>query len=332
MNSERLPYLHISKGLLIIFVLIYHIPVFAEQNFVNSFNWMFYTRPAFQYYFMPAFFVITGFCSIFEGKSFGIFVYKNFKILILPGFFVSIGTPFCSHLLHCDSHLINYWIPVRDFFYGGGFWFLTSLFFSKIIYYTLCCVCQSAIVRGGICLLLFIIGIILHTQGVENIWFLENTLCLCMFLWLGDLLSFFHNKVLGTKCFLVATLIYILTIYLHILFNIKIPFITLHISVEYISIFPFFILSISGTLMLLSLSKIINKNKIIEYIGRRTLVIYIFHMYILLTILPHLSGHFPSGLIYDSTGLLLILVTILLCLGIDYILNTHYFKWFLGKF
>lgn len=149
MNSERLPYLDISKGLLIIFVLIYHIPVFAEQNFVNSFNWMFYTRPAFQYYFMPAFFVITGFCSIFEGKSFGIFVYKNFKILILPGFFVSIGTPIGSHLLHCDSHLINYWIPVRDFFYGGGFWFLTSLFFSKIIYYTLCCVCQSAIVRGG---------------------------------------------------------------------------------------------------------------------------------------------------------------------------------------
>lgn len=95
---------------------------------------MFYTRPAFQYYFMPAFFVITGFCSIFEGKSFGIFVYKNFKILILPGFFVSIGTPIGSHLLHCDSHLINYWIPVRDFFIREvfDFWLLCFLHFSHV--------------------------------------------------------------------------------------------------------------------------------------------------------------------------------------------------------
>lgn len=332
MNLERLHWLDIAKGLLIISVLLYHIPIFAKQNGIDNFIWMFYARPWFKYYFMPAFFIITGFCSSFERKTLWKFVKKNFKLLILPGFLVSIGTPIGSHLLHRNTQLLYYWIPIRDFFYTGGFWFLTSLFFGKIIYFSLCKISRSSYIRGGGTLLLLVIGVVMRNQGVANVWFIENTMCLCIFFWIGEILSQYHKKLLEKKMILIYSIIYFPIAYLPSLYNINLPFVTLHVSINYLYIPLFLILSVSGSMMLLSLSKLIGTCSVIEYIGKRTLVIYIFHMYILLSILPYLVEKIPQGFIGSIIGVVLILYTILICLGVDFVLNNRYLKWFLGKF
>ena len=49
-------WLDVAKCLLIISVIVYHIPVFAEQNGVDGLGWMYNLRPLFRAYFMPAFF------------------------------------------------------------------------------------------------------------------------------------------------------------------------------------------------------------------------------------------------------------------------------------
>lgn len=92
-------WLDVAKCLLIISVIVYHIPVFAEQNGVDGLGWMYNLRPLFKAYFMPTFFVITGFCSTFSATSFWQFVYKNFKLLMIPNFLIVVGTPVSSYLL-----------------------------------------------------------------------------------------------------------------------------------------------------------------------------------------------------------------------------------------
>lgn len=333
MKSERLPWLDVAKGLLIISVLIYHVPFFAGQNHIKEFDWMFYTHAWFKYYFMPAFFVITGFCSSFEKINFYELFKNNFKSLIIPGFLVSSGTPIGSHLLHGNTYLLDYWTPIRDFFCTGGFWFLTSLFWGKIIYFVLFKSTKSLVIRGGVCFFLLLGGVVMHSLKITNFWFVQNTMCLCIFLWLGEVLSLYHVKILGKKFFFISCILYFSVVYSFLMFNVKLPFVTLHVAIDSIFYIPLFIvLSVSGSLMLLNFCKIVCSNIFLEYIGKRTLIIYIFHMYILLTILPHMEGRIPQGVCGNTMGILLVLCIILICLVIDFVLNTRYLKWFLGKF
>ncbi|MBB1529611.1 MAG: acyltransferase family protein [Prevotella sp.] len=332
MGKYRFNWIDTSKGLLIIFVIFYHIPVFAGQYNIDNFNWMFYSYPFYKYYFMPAFFIITGFCSSFVNRSFLLFVKQNFKTLILPGFFVSIGIPWCSHLLRGNTQLLYYWIPIKDFLYTGGFWFLTSLFFGKVIYYIIFNLSHSTAVRGGLTLLLLVIGCVMRVKGVENIWFIQNTLCLCVFFCIGNFLFIYREMLLEKRMILIYSLIYFTIVCMSNIYNFELPFVTLHVSIDFYNIPLFLILSITGSMMLLGLSKMMGEISILESIGRRTLVIYIFHMYIILKVLPLLVGKLSQGVMGGTIGILLVIFTIIVCIGIDVLLNTRYLKWFLGKF
>lgn len=67
-KRERIHYIDIAKGILIICVVITHTPAFAKTYGVDGFQWLESLRPLFNSYFMPAFFCITGFCTNF-GKG-----------------------------------------------------------------------------------------------------------------------------------------------------------------------------------------------------------------------------------------------------------------------
>ena len=55
-------------------------------------------------------------------------------------------------------------------------------------------------------------------------------------------------------------------------------------------------------------------------------------MYIILKVLPLLVGKLSQGVMGGTIGILLVIFTIIVCIGIDVLLNTRYLKWFLGKF
>ena len=78
---------------------------------------MYGLRPLFRAYFMPAFFVITGFCSTFTESSFWHFTYKNFKLLMIPNFLIVVGTPVCSYLLSRNTDISVYVGAVKDFLF-----------------------------------------------------------------------------------------------------------------------------------------------------------------------------------------------------------------------
>ena len=110
------------------------------------------------------------------------------------------------------------------------------------------------------------------------------------------------------------------------------PFITLHVSVGVKEIPVILALAISGTLLCFLISQRISRSRLLDYIGRETLTIYLFHMYFLLKLLPHLTSLIHGGLIGYVSGVLLVIATLVFCTFVNVVLNTKYFKWVLGKF
>lgn len=325
-------WLDVAKCLLIISVIVYHIPVFAEQNGVDGLGWMYNLRPLFKAYFMPTFFVITGFCSTFSATSFWQFVYKNFKLLMIPNFLIVVGTPVSSYLLSRNTDVLVYVDAVRTFFISGGFWFLTSLFFGKIIYFGLKRICNSMTLLGSLSLLFMIVGVMLHSMGVPNVWYIENTLSLVLFFWVGQMICKHQGLLLRVRSLVLIGAVYPVIILLYYIQGKEEPFITLHVSVEVLEIPVILTLAISGTLLCFLVSQWISKNRVLEYIGRETLTIYLFHMYFLLKLLPHLSGVIHKGTMGYATGVALVISTLVFCTIVNVVLNTKYFKWVLGKF
>lgn len=325
-------WIDIAKCLLIISVIVYHIPVFAEQNGVGGVEWMYGLRPLFRAYFMPAFFVITGFCSTFTESSFWHFTYKNFKLLMIPNFLIVVGTPVCSYLLSRNTDISVYVDAVKGFIVSGGFWFLTSLFFGKIIYFELKRLCNSMALLGVVSLSLMIVGVILHSMGVANVWYIENTLSLILFFWVGQMIYKHQGVLLRVKSLILVGSVYLVIISLYYIQGKEEPFITLHVTVNIKEIPVILALAISGTLLCFLISQRISRSRLLEYIGRETLTIYLFHMYFLLKLLPHLTSLIHGGLIGYVSGVLLVIATLVFCTFVNVVLNTKYFKWVLGKF
>lgn len=185
MGKQRVEWIDVAKAMLITCVILTHLPAFAHQNGIRCFDWMEALRPWFNPYFMPAFFIITGYCSSMDG-GFKTLAIKNFKLLMIPNIIVSIGIPLSSMLLSRQTDLTVYATAICDsFLLNGGFWFLTSLFFGKLILWIICRVTERIVYQILTCLGILVVGVACHDIGVGNFWFWQNTLIAVFFLGLG---------------------------------------------------------------------------------------------------------------------------------------------------
>lgn len=185
MGKQRVEWIDVAKAMLITCVILTHLPAFAHQNGISCFDWMEALRPWFNPYFMPAFFIITGYCSSMDG-GFKTLAIKNFKLLMIPNIIVSIGIPLSSMLLSRQTDPTVYVTMMCDsFLLNGGFWFLSSLFFGKLILWAICHVADSSIYKIVACLGILIIGVACHDIGIDNFWYWQNTLTAVFFLGLG---------------------------------------------------------------------------------------------------------------------------------------------------
>lgn len=324
-KRERIHYIDIAKGILIICVVITHTPAFAKTYGVDGFQWLESLRPLFNSYFMPAFFCITGFCTNFGKGSVLSFIFKKFKTLVVPNIIVSLGIPFVSLAIHGNCGSWNLLQTIFDFVSTGGFWFLDALFFATLIYiYIYRCSALSKY-RLVVSLLFLVIGCAIYYFRLPNPWNIQQALLLLPFVCMG------HNL---RECPLkkrhedVMLAIFLLITMCDIIFNFPLGGIMGKISLN-LFWFPLLLLqSFCGAIFIIKLSKIIEKSCVLETIGKASLSIYIFHMYFLTKTLPIMSNitmTFLFGLAYIS-------FILLICVVVDKILNTKYLKFVLGKF
>ena len=275
-TKERIHWIDVAKGVLIILVVYGHLDFFSDYFAgTSAYNWKGTTNFMFLPWYMPAFFIITGLCSNFEAPVFR-FVKNNFKSLIIPSFLI--GSFVCLWL----DLFIGEGISVRNFFAidyrqailvgGGGAWFLSALFLSKVIYRLMGIIIHKWMVLVTGCLLLMQIGIFLISNKIgENCWCYQHAFIALPFIAIG---CFLRTKAKWLEHYLVLVIGGAILLYCYFF---PYPYFNASPIVDITNSWLMLILSVGGSFLIFYISKKINNSRFLEYIGRHTLVIYLVH-------------------------------------------------------
>lgn len=329
MPTQRITWIDVARGLGIIIV------IYSHTLSTDSLRYLFYS------FHMPLFFFLSG--IIFHHKRhehFWPMVKKNIRTILLPYFLFAI----ISYLLWyftltssqpSFSEVINHLKGIlygnngeNILFYNGVLWFLPALFVTKVLFssFTL-----LSVRKRFLLLLLFFFSIIGYLFSLffpqEHLIFgLETALTAVVFFGFGfiwntqaEKLNKFFKKhayalfpVFALITLIVSTIHYIMTGY--------------QIDMRLNNLgnyFLFYTASISGILSTVALSKAMWTNKVLEYIGRKSLILFVWHLlvfsYLNAIILPLIPESLLTQLRGTWLNLLMTITTIATILLIDWL-------------
>jgi fucose 4-O-acetylase-like acetyltransferase len=328
-KKQRQPWIDIAKGILILIVLLGHVQYFAHDFAgTDDFKFVEHTHILFITWYMPAFFVITGYCTNFEIK-FWDFLIKNLKSLILPsiliGVFLSswITLFFSSQGLSYQNFLKqNYWSVLIT----CGPWFLTALFVAKIVMY---CILKyvkcNNIWKFLLLMLLMLIGCSLYNKKVVlNLWYFEHALVLLPFLFVGVMLRNHKPRKHEDVMFLLLGGAFLGVAIMMKYFEIGLacPYIVGILGVFWGNFWLCLLMGVSGSLALFVICQKIGKCRWLEYLGKHTLTIYLLQesiMVLLIKSYVYWQVTIPSVI----SVVILILSTAFICAWIDVFIDRH---------
>lgn len=324
MGAQRDSSIDVMKGLLISLVVLNHITGIANKCGISNstFDVLHVSRELYVPFFMPAFFIATGMCSSFN-KPFHDFIWRNFKSLIIPGIFISCIIIFIEKGLDAKSLL-------SKIIHGGGYWFLCALFISKIIYWFLKRYVTYHYIILSFLILLIFAGLFCHNYNLPNFWNYQQAFCLTIFIFVGD----YGAKVFNSKPYLTVS-VYSLLLIILLCTGMEIPTIVNKIYLSYNSILSFLILSITGSFLVLVISKKIHNSLLLEYLGKESLIIYLVHMPLLYKLIPFFHSQIHN---VDNIGvslgfyLFFFVVSLTLSAIIALLLRTRYLRFIKGQF
>lgn len=323
----RSPYFDIAKGILIAYLIIHHIVDFSIRNFgVHDDSVLLFIReaqrPIMLCYFMQAFFLITGYCSNFQ-SDFKSFVIKQVKTLLFPAILF-------TALYYCAKFDFVGYVETT-LLYGTKFWFLTSLFFSKILYWFIQKYVRNQYWALIALLLISLLGTILNDMDLfPNYWWHRQTLDLTVFLHIGQMLK---EKLNNKRLTYIALFFYIFSLGLCYLTGAKIPHVTAGFSTT-INLWPVHIcLSVFGSILLLKICMFIKNSVVLEYWGKNSLTIYLFQDVAITAVLAFCKRYLQTDNTLLSFTVIMIMWASILCILsiISKILESKYLKWTLGK-
>lgn len=335
MVKEHLHYIDVAKGLLIIMVVYGHIYGNTSEIDNAGVDYIHQSVNLFVSFYMPCFFVITGYCSNFK-KSFLEMASSSLRTIILPGISLSILI-FIAQLNFTKEAFINLGMDIL--FYGGRYWFLSALFVGRLLYWI--CSQHAKEITSILCVLSFIIGYALGIcyHGVEYWWFV-HALLLMPYLGIGQILkrtNVPNVKMASSLFFLMIALTISFSHYgwLRIDYFYHVPGITQKLlNINLTMFIPLVLLSVSGSLWIISMCRMISRNKLLEYLGKNSLIIYCVHGALLAYFIPKIAHGGDDLGVLEFCIRILIAYLLTLCFSslIAYILNLKYLKVVIGKF
>lgn len=280
MKGKRIEYIDQIKGLAIFLVVLAHIMAWTYQSWEvalqhKSVAPMLWWRIIYSFH-MPLFFCVSGYlCSIKKGYT--TFVKNKIKTLIIPfvSFFILSG-------------VIN-----KSLTYGGGPWFLKTLFIFVMIYAISHLLLKIA--RSQNSLILIIVMLILFLAIRRGVYYLNSEILkeiidirhLSNFNYTGFLLGVFlkefkyiYEKIKKEKAFSFFIIIYIVLFVLKLQWNITFQWDFVFIEISAImAVWLFFDLRQSKLITNKNLRMQKITNRILEKMGRYSLHIYLLHGY-----------------------------------------------------
>ena len=331
-SNNRIAWVDIAKGIGIVLVLIGHI---SQNKNLHYFIYSFH---------MPLFFIISGY--LYSEKE--QYVRKKAKSILLPYLLWSIVSFLYWVLIERNlrAQNLNPMIPATNILIARGgednyifnvaLWFLPCLFVTEVMFNFLKKRIKNIKILSIIILFFSILGYTYSKLNLIRLPFcLDIALIAIGFYFLGYLwkqkieIAFkqFNNKI--WKSYIIIGVMTIVTVVVS-----QINYGMSMNSLKFNNYFFTYIASISGCLVIYIISNVINRNRILEFLGRNTLIIMCIHepiKRILIEVIhkvTNISTEFLRnnifGIIFITTILLMVLVP---CI---YIIN-RYFPVLIGK-
>lgn len=326
--EKRINFIDIARGFAIIFIVFGHTITYS-----NHCDLIYKILCGFH---VVLFFILSGYTfKIKENETFFKFIRRKFTRIMVPYFVWAILflIPFFIFGQEVSSNLgakANFELGNQLFnvLYGNGnsqalkqntaLWFLPALFSMEFIYYWIIKLIER---KSKLIKILTVIPLLIIAFCVNSYlkfilpWGLNTVLVLGIFFYLGYLFREF-NIFSKEKLFKIYYIIPMLLIGVAVaLLNEKIS----AVNYRYGNLLLAFISGISLSITMIYISFIINKNKILEYVGKNTMDILIFHKLFILvcqTKLGYISKLMKNSniLIEMIIGVLVVILSILLSL------------------
>lgn len=170
--------------------------------------------------------------------------------------------------------------------------------------------------RGSLLLLLLAIGVLLNNAYLEsngsthyhNYFHYRNAMCLCIFLWIGDCMK--RYNLIDTYAKYIGYCYIPLLAISHIYPKFHPISYTDSSALTVVEIPAYIIFAVSGTFLLIEISKMLKRNTVLTYFGRNSLVVYGLHFLVMQCVAMVLSEILvPEGkvlsIVYYTVFLLL---------------------------
>ncbi len=300
-KSKRLEWLDVSKALGVYLVILGHLVIFNYHTF----------RFIFAFH-MPFFFLASGYVTG-KKETFGKFIKKCCRYYLIPyavvlvlGFLQCLLVPIWGHdfalFIRPDILEKSFYggHPVYSFF--GSAWFLLSMFWAQLIFYGLLRAGEK--LKKYISVLLWIVLIFLAVFSGDVFSFipyfgklpfkLDSALMGTVFLGIGYLLK--KSKILEKSKNYLAVLYFMIGALCTWLFGCRWNYYVNLCDCEYAKEYNYFIAAVAGSIMLFGLGQLLQKSKLLQYIGRNTLFIFLAHEFIYVAIIYFINQVFHMEL------------------------------------
>ena len=324
-KKHRLRYIDIAKGLLILFVIVGHMKAYSHIYGVDNEAYQIYDlNKVWNGFFMQGFFFITGYCSTFN-KRWKDYIYGNIKGIIVPLIMVSLIISIIHLILGFRNNTHLDW--ERGFLNVSlDYWFLNAIFLAKIVYYPIARL--NFFRKFYVSLLLYLVGFCLWKYDLmPEIWYFKHAFMLIPFMAAGEVLRY---RALTIKHYLISFFLFFITLLSVLIMDLEPTVIAFDVHLDWNNLVQALIIGTCGSISILGLCKMINKCNILEYIGRNTLVIFMFHFIPLqLFLLKFRPITTENGMIGWCSVFSSIIISSLIFV---WILNLKPFKWIIGKY
>lgn len=274
--QKRIAYFDRAKGLMILGLLISHFSIVKTHlGMKDNFRYLDMFITLYSGFFMQCFFFITGYCSSFTIGAREFFT-KLFRQLILPLCFFdvlnqilySLGVEYASDVFSWPTYLTS-------------MWFVRALIIAKIIVWGIQKVSRSDYALLMVTFALLVVGGALKELHI----FTKDTefFCYCH----GMLASFFvalgvffkKHRALYDTFLKYGWIIYLIVLLVRYVRKTTIfQSFDANINFELYQIVPMLILTVSGIFACLMLSKLIGNNRVLEFYGKNSLIVYCVHI------------------------------------------------------
>lgn len=329
---NRLDCIDVAKGLLMLMVIGIHLmsvgSTYGLNDCVHRFIGEYHLYLA--AFYMPAFFVITGYCSDFS-VGFSSFSIKNLKSLFLPSFIFPLIIAAIKMLVTRDS--LAFMNEIKELILCGGTWFLTAMFFAKLIYYGIFNYFDDSKTQLALCLLInYVANLAYHLNWIPNIWYIYHAMELMLFIHLGKMIK---HEVFTRQTIIYLSILYIITISVIRYLGDSVPAMHIGFSVSMTNYPLHLLLSITGSIVFLEICKLIGHSSILQFIGRNSLSYYVFDWQISTLLffffVPFISRE-SNFIIVITLYIVIFVANLLINAIIANSINTKCLKWALGKF